>query len=157
MYLESPGYLDGDTMTARFAAREAGGGMGLSVPLEWGGEPEGTRSFVLTMIDHHPIAHGWVHWLVTDIPRNAHVLAEGASRSTSMPVGAVEFANTGGRLGYGGPNPPAGSGVHDYVITLHALDIPQAGVDQNETWDDVHAAIQGHTLDSATLLGKFGT
>jgi Raf kinase inhibitor-like YbhB/YbcL family protein len=155
MYLQSPAYHDGETIPARFAAVPVPGGTGVSVPLEWGGEPAGTRSFALAMIDHHPIAHGWVHWLVVDVPASVHALSEGASMRPSMPAGATELVNSGGRPGYGGPRPPAGSGPHDYVLSLYALDATRIGVGAGATWDDVRAAINGHVLDSATLMGRF--
>jgi Raf kinase inhibitor-like YbhB/YbcL family protein len=156
MDLESPAYRDRGTMPARLATTQVPGGRNLSVPLEWRGDPDRTRSFVLAMIDHHPVAHDWVHWLVVDVPRDVHQLPEGASLRASMPPGALELPNASGRHGYGGPQPPVGSGAHDYVLTLYALDVPRAGVGPDATWDDVEQAMRGHVLDSAILLGRFG-
>ena len=155
MRLTSPAYADGETMPTRFAAPRATGGRGLSVPLEWDGEPQGTRSFVLAMIDHHPVAHGWVHWLVVDLPAEVHALPEGASQTAAMPAGATELETSGHTPGYEGPMPPAGSGAHDYVITIHALDVARLDVIPRADWNDVRTAIDGHLLDSATLLGRF--
>jgi len=156
MRLESPAYRDGDMMPARFATVHVAGGEGLSVPLSWSEEPPGTRSFALAMIDHHPVAHGWVHWLVVDIPAGVHSLGEGASKGAGMPAGAVELTGTGDRVGYSGPQPPVGSGVHDYVITLFALDVARIGERDGATWEDLREAMKGHVLDSASLLGRFG-
>jgi Raf kinase inhibitor-like YbhB/YbcL family protein len=156
MWLESPAYRDGETIPARFATRQVAGGEGLSVPLSWSDEPPGTGSFVLAMIDHHPIARGWVHWLVVDVPAGVHQLAEGASGGAAMPAGAIELAGTADRIGYSGPQPPVGSGVHDYVITLYALDAQRVGVLAGSTWEDAREAMTGHVLGSAALLGRFG-
>jgi Raf kinase inhibitor-like YbhB/YbcL family protein len=156
MHVESSAYVDGTTMPARYATTQVAGGTGASVPLVWSGEPEDTHSFVLTMVDHHPVAHGWVHWLVVDIPASEHDLPEGASLRAAMPAGAIELASTSGRRGYGGMQPPVGSGVHDYVVTIYALDVPRVGVDPDAMWDDVRVAMEGHVLDSASLLGRFG-
>lgn len=156
MHLTSDAYRDGETMPARFATIHVTGGTGASVPLAWEGEPAGTRSFVLALIDLHPVAHGWVHWLVVDIPADVHELAEGASLHRSMPAEALELPNTGSRPGYSGPQPPVGSGVHDYVTTVYALDVPDLGVGPDATWEDVRHAIAGHVLDDASLTGRFG-
>jgi Raf kinase inhibitor-like YbhB/YbcL family protein len=156
MYMTSPAYRDGETIPARFATTAVDGGRGESIPLDWGGEPRGTRSFTLAMIDHHPVAHGWVHWLVVDIPPSVHGLLENASTRASMPAGAIELPNTAGRRAYEGPQPPVGSGVHDYLIAVYALDVTRVGVGPDATWEDVRATMSGHVLDSATLLGRFG-
>jgi len=156
MRLESPAYQDGETMPARFATRQVAGGEGLSVPLTWSDDPPATRSFALSMIDHHPVARGWVHWLVVDIPASVHHLSEGASHGAGMPAGAVELAGTADRMGYSGPQPPVGSGVHDYEITLYALDVPRIGERDGVTWDDLREAMNGHVLGTASLLGRFG-
>ena len=156
MYLESSAYRDGDTMPARFATPQVEGGAGASVPLAWGDTPKGTRSFVIEMIDHHPVAREWLHWLVVDIPGGERAVPEGASATAAMPAGAMELANQAGRIGYGGPQPPVGSGVHDYEVTLFALDVPRLGLGRDATLEDVTAAMRGHVLGRASLTGRFG-
>ena len=156
MELSSTAYRDGETMPARFATVNVTGGTGVSVPLAWRDAPPATRSFVLALIDIHPVARGWVHWLVTDLPSDASALGEGASLTGELPQGAIEHANTGGRRGYGGPQPPVGSGVHDYVAHLYALDVPGLGLGPETSWGDVQTAISGHVLATATLVGRFG-
>jgi Raf kinase inhibitor-like YbhB/YbcL family protein len=156
MYLENSAYRDGETMPARFATRQVEGGTGASVPLLWGDEPKGTRSYVIEMIDHHPVAHEWLHWLAVDIPGAAHEVPEGASTTPAMPAGARELPNRAGRTGYGGPQPPVGSGVHDYEVTVFALDVPHLGVGPDSTLQHVASAMAGHVLGRASLVGRFG-
>jgi Raf kinase inhibitor-like YbhB/YbcL family protein len=156
MYLKSTAYADGAPIPARYATTKVEGGHGTSVPLVWGDEPDGTRSFVVEMIDHHPVAHGWVHWLIVGLPSGVHEIAEDASGTSAMPVGALELPNTGGRAGYGGPQPPVGSGVHDYEITLSALDVARLPVRADGTLADVRAAMYGHVMEQAVLVGRFG-
>jgi Raf kinase inhibitor-like YbhB/YbcL family protein len=143
-------------MPSRFATVNVEGGTGTSVPLDWEGMPAEARSLTLAIIDTHPVAHGWVHWLVTDIPVSALSLEEGASRTSWMPEGAVEHPGTRGAPGYGGPQPPAGSGMHDYVATLYALDVTRLPVADTAKWDEVREAMDGHVVGSATLTGRFG-
>jgi len=96
------------------------GGKNLSLPLQWSGAPAGTQSFALSIVDPHPVANNWVHWLVINISGNVNSLEEGAS-GKNMPAGAVELHNSWGKAGYGGPQPPPGTGDHPYEVTLYAL------------------------------------
>jgi Raf kinase inhibitor-like YbhB/YbcL family protein len=156
MKLTSPAYRDGETIPVRFAAVDVTGGTGVSIPLSWEDPPPATRSFVLALIDIHPIAAGWVHWLITDIPSETRGLPEGASRPFGIPFPAIESSNSGGRRGYGGPRPPAGSGVHDYVANLYALNVAHLEVGTNASWEYVRAAMTRHVLENAALVGRFG-
>ena len=155
MRVTSAAYADGATMDARFATRQVPGGRNVSVPLEWSDAPQGTRSFVVAMIDIHPVARGWVHWLVIDVPAGTSGLAEGASGS-SMPPGSFELAGTSGTPGYSGPQPPPGTGQHDYVTTVYALDVADLGVSPGARWPDVQSSMAGHVLASASVTGRFG-
>jgi Raf kinase inhibitor-like YbhB/YbcL family protein len=98
------------------------GGENVSLPLSWSEPPPLTRSVVVTIVDHHPIARRWIHWCVVGIPPDLDGLPEGASLHPQMlPPGVMETVNTYGEEGYGGPAPPLGSGPHEYVITVYAL------------------------------------
>jgi Raf kinase inhibitor-like YbhB/YbcL family protein len=143
-------------MPARFATTNVAGGTGVSVPLRWEDPPPATRSFVLAIIDTHPVAHGWVHWLVTDLPPETRELREGASRPFGIPFPSMELPNTGGHRGYGGMQPPVGSGMHDYVANLYALDVAHLDVAPDASWETVRAAMSGHVLENAALVGRFG-
>jgi hypothetical protein len=120
----------------------------------WNGAPPETKSFALSIVDLHPIARKWVHWLVIDIPAAVNTLAEGASPS-SMPAGAIELKNTYGKIGYGGPEPPKGSGPHDYEFTLYAVSVERLALKADVTLAQFSAALQGKVLETATLVGTF--
>jgi Raf kinase inhibitor-like YbhB/YbcL family protein len=141
---------------ARFAMRGIPGGQNISVPYSWGTAPAGTRSLALTLIDASPVAHDWVHWLVVDIPADATGLPEGASGGSAMPSGALELRNTFKFTGYGGPQPPAGTGAHTYVATLYALDVDRLNVDEGASLDQVRRAMDGHVIAIATCTGLLG-
>lgn len=155
MFVQSSAYDDGGVIPPRFATRDVAGGENASIPVRWEDEPANTRSFVLTMIDHHPVAHEWLHWLVIDIPSVTHELPEGASRTPAMPAGALELGNTRGRAGYGGFQPPVGTGPHDYEITVYALDIPKLNLHADDTLAEVRVAMRGHVIAEASLTGYF--
>ena len=140
MRLSSPAFKDGQPLPTRFAHPGVVGGENISLPLVWGGVPEGTQSFALSIIDPHPVAHDWVHWIVVDIPKNTLSLPEGAS-SRQMAPGAKELYNSYGEIGYGGPEPPPGSGPYPYVVTLYALLVGKTDLSANSSWNAVQKAL----------------
>ncbi|HEX5581274.1 MAG TPA: YbhB/YbcL family Raf kinase inhibitor-like protein [Gemmatimonadaceae bacterium] len=124
--------------------------------LEWSNAPEGTRSFALIVDD--PDApdpakpqRTYVHWVLHDIPSTASGLREGVTAGT-LPEGTREGSNDWGRKGYGGPCPPIGR--HRYFFKLYALDT-QLGDLGTPTKADVEAAMKGHVLESAELVGTY--
>jgi Raf kinase inhibitor-like YbhB/YbcL family protein len=131
------------------------GGQNVSVPLSWSGVPAGTQSFALAMVDPHPIARNWVHWLVVDLPKDSTAIPE-ASSGRKMPPGAQELNNSFGAAGYGGPQPPRGSGDHPYVFTLYALNVPHVEIGKSAGLAAFKQALEGKVLATATLTGYFG-
>ncbi len=131
------------------------GGQNVSIPLTWENPPAGTRSFALSMVDPHPVAHNWVHWLVIDLPPNVNSLPAGAS-GKKMPPGAVELRNSFGDQSYGGPQPPKGSGDHPYVITIYALSVPKLDLGKNTSLTAFKEALAGKVLAQASITGYYG-
>jgi Raf kinase inhibitor-like YbhB/YbcL family protein len=154
MQIISSAFKDGGKIPLKYV-RPGAGGQNVSVPLSWSNAPAGTQSFALSVVDPHPVAHNWVHWLVIDIPKDASSLPEGAS-GHQMPPGAVELKNSFGDLGYGGPQPPPGSGDHPYVFTLYALSVPKVELSRNPSLAAFSQALEGKTLATATVTGFFG-
>lgn len=155
MKLTSPAFSDGGRIPQVYTGRRAGGA-DQSIPFEWTDVPEGTRSFLLAIVDHAPVAREWVHWVVVDMPPDARSLPAGASRSSGLPWGSHELFNTGGGPGYTGPVPPAGTGDHPYEATVYALSVPRVDtLPRQPTAEDVAAAVARITLDSASLTGTY--
>jgi Raf kinase inhibitor-like YbhB/YbcL family protein len=145
-----------ETIPSRFAMKGVSGGRNVSIPYSWNAAPEGTKSFALTLVDQAPVASKWVHWMVIDIAPSAARLPEGASGTEMMPTGAKELRNSFGSVGYGGPQPPAGTGAHPYVATLYALDTPALDLPADATLEQFSQAIAGHVVASQTCTGRFG-
>ena len=112
------------------------------------------KSFALACVDPHPVARNWIHWLVVNVPPDTLQLAESASGS-AMPSGATELTNSFGQPGYGGPQPPPGSGPHPYVVTLYALDVSALDLPPDCGLQGFGAALEGHVLASAKVTGYF--
>ncbi len=150
----SSAYEDGDPMPARLADASVQGGENLSPPLSWEGAPEGAGAFAVLIVDRHPVANDYVHWMVVDIPPRVDSLPEGAS-GDSMPAGTRELRNTAGGRGYAGPRPPQGTGDHPYEVTVYALDTETAGLPEDASLDDFAAMTEDHALAAGGLTGTF--
>jgi Raf kinase inhibitor-like YbhB/YbcL family protein len=61
---------------------------------------------------------------------------------------------SGPTIGYRGPMPPPGHGVHHYHFTLYALDSP-LNVQPGETKKNLLKKMEGHILATATLIGTY--
>ena len=140
---------------AKYAMKGVAGGENVSIPYAWGLASTRTKSFALTLVDRHPMAGNWVHWMVIDIPASVTCLPEGVSGSTRVPAGTRELKNSFGTVGYGGPQPPARSGPHDYVATLYALDVPSLDLSADATLAQFERAVAQHTVGSETCRGWF--
>ncbi|MBA2847873.1 YbhB/YbcL family Raf kinase inhibitor-like protein [Thermosulfuriphilus ammonigenes] len=153
MRITSPAFVDGGRIPTKYVMPRAGG-ENLSPPLSWEGEPEGTKSFAISCVDPHPIARNWVHWLVINIPASVHRLPEGAS-GRSMPASARELKNSFGFVGYGGPQPPPGTGDHPYVFTVYALSVEVLDLPEDISLEEFLGAIEPYILDKVSLTGYY--
>lgn len=108
--LSSPAFAAGEAIPARFTCQ----GQDISPPLEWSRVPRGARELDLVMRDPDAPGGNFIHWQVTGIGPSNHGVAAGET-----PPGAKAGVNSFGKVGYGGPCPPAGR-AHHYVITLTA-------------------------------------
>jgi Raf kinase inhibitor-like YbhB/YbcL family protein len=131
-------------------------GRDVSPPLTWTGVPANARSLVLIVDDPDapdPQAPRmtWVHWVLYNLPPTTTGIAEGVA-SPALPPGTREGTNDWKRTGYGGPCPPIGR--HRYFHKLYALDVLLADLGP-ATKTDVEAAINGHVLAQAELVGTY--
>lgn len=153
--VSSPDFKDAGAIPARFATLQVAGGENLSPALEWTGQPAGTKCFVVTVVDHHPMARRWVHWMVLNLPATTQGLKRGAA-ADGLPAGAEQLDNSFGANGYGGPQPPRGSGAHEYVFTVYALKTKiDTGGGDALTEAQLHRLLQGKVLEAASCHGFF--
>ncbi|MDD3119432.1 MAG: YbhB/YbcL family Raf kinase inhibitor-like protein [Victivallales bacterium] len=131
-------------------------GANISPELHWQGVPPGTAAVVVSCIDSHRMARQWVHWLVINIDPVVTSLPEGCSRGM-LPHGAVELKNSFGTTGYGGPQPPAGTGDHVYIFTVYALrePLPGLGPDSFVTAARLRELLRNRVLGQASCCGSF--
>jgi Raf kinase inhibitor-like YbhB/YbcL family protein len=140
--LTSSAFEDSQEMAQKYGKKV----QNISPPLEWDDAPEGTRSFALALVDRHPVARNYVHWLVCDISPEVTSLPEGAAGELNRsPLTEVTQ--------YAGPFPP--SGTHDYEFTVYALKTDKLAVPAGATLEAFTQAAELNSLAAARLVGKF--
>jgi len=157
--LTSPDFKDGGMLPKRSAGNNPQNknciGQNISPALNWSGAPEKTTSYAIMLYDTAGRAPlGVVHWLAYGIPASKTGLKQG--EATQPPNGWVGGKSLMNLPSYFGPCPPKGVKPHPYVFTLMATDLaPDAlppGLDQAA----LGAAMQGHLLESVSLVSRFG-
>jgi len=149
--LTSKDFQEGGTI----ALKNTSYGQNLSPELSWMGTPQGTGSFALICGDpdaKRVAGKEWLHWAVVDLPPETTSLPEGAKK---LPGSARQLRNDFGKETYGGPRPPAGTGVHHYTFALYALKSKSLSVKSGVSLDAIREAIKVDVIDQAKLTGTY--
>ena len=146
--ITSPDFHDGGPLSQKAEFNQDGcTGANIAPRLNWTNVPTGTHSFVLLMSDYDaPVAGGFHHWIVYNIPANVH-------RLSGSPA-FTEGTNSFGLIGYDGPCPPATGETHHYLFLLYAIDVAHVGA-QGLQFADVVSAIQNHVVGATSIIGTF--
>lgn len=146
--ITSPNFTDGGPLSPRQEFNQDGcTGSNIAPVLHWKNVPAGTKSFVLLLSDYDaPVAGGFHHWVVYNIPANAREL-HGNNPFT-------EGTNDFGLTGYGGPCPPATGETHHYLFLLYAINVAQVGA-PGLTFSQVMAVIQNDVVGATSIIGTF--
>lgn len=148
MNLTSTAFSYGEFIPAKYSCN----GEDVSPSLSWTEPPAGTQSFALIMDDPDAPVGTWVHWVLFNLPASARGLSEGMPSDLKFADGSVQGITSARSHGYHSPCPP--SGTHRYFFKLYALDTTLSltfAADKKE----VLAAMDGHILAQAELMGKF--
>lgn len=150
MELTSEAFRDGAAIPRHFTCD----GEDLSPPLGWTDAPREAKAFVLLVDDPDAPSGGFHHWACYDIPSHHGALVEGAGK----PEGFEDFrhaVNDFGELGYNGPCPPHGHGIHRYRFRLLALDCEELSIRTHPSCKEVEAEARKHFLAEALLTGLY--
>lgn len=126
-----------------------------SPQLSWRNAPEGTKSFAITMYDPDaPTGSGFWHWIVTDIPASIDELVTNAGNTklNLAPKEVIQSITDYGIKGFGGPCPPKGHGLHQYIITVYALKTAKLGTNENTNPAVVGFNLWSNTLAKASII-----
>ena len=149
MQLTSTAFTEGNMIPSRHGCD----GDDLSPALAWSGAPAATKAYALIMDDPDAPVGLWVHWVLFNLAPDVAALPEGVPPDPAPPTGGLHGTNSWRRIGYGGPCPP--SGTHRYFFKLYALDAPLTSLSNSATARDVVAAMRGHILAEAQLMGRY--
>jgi Raf kinase inhibitor-like YbhB/YbcL family protein len=137
-----------------------GDGQDLSPPLSWEGVPETAQELALICDDPDaPTAEPWVHWVLYKLAPTVRQLPAGVPAGSRLesPPSACQGRNSwpsGRTIGYRGPAPPPGHGVHHYRFRLYALGC-QLDVNPGVDKRTLLQAMQGHILAEGELVGTY--
>lgn len=148
MQLTSSAFNDGTNIPQQYT----GEGADISPQLSWTDAPEATKSFALICHDPDaplisPGSYGYVHWVLYNIPFNINSLEENTDLYTS---GVNDFGN----LGYGGPMPPNGHGIHHYYFWLLALDLEPSLQEKLSLWE-LLSVVEPNVIGMNRLIAKY--
>lgn len=146
--ITSSAFAEGGMIPRRYSCD----GPDVSPDLAWEGVPEATKSLTLICDDPDAPMGTWVHWVLFNIPAGEKGLPAEITPDATLRNGARHGTNDFRRLGYGGPCPPGGT--HRYYFKLYALDTVLS-LDAGATKAQVEAAMAGHILAQAQLIGKY--
>lgn len=134
-----------------------GDGQNASPPLSWTNLPKGTKELALICDDPDaPQAEPWVHWVIYKLSADLTGLPENVPHEAklSSPLGTLQGKNTWGSIGYRGPEPPRGHGIHHYHFRLYALDTHLQVLSALDKAALLNA-MAGHALAEGELVGTY--
>jgi len=132
-------------------------GRNISPPLNWTNVPLGTEEFALICEDPDaPGEKSFVHWIIYNLSPSVTFLPEGIlpKPRLELPIRADQGVNSSGEIGWTGPLPSIGGGLHRYVFKLYALN-QELGLPPGATAEEFRRALQAHIIDAAQLIGTY--
>ena len=141
--------------------------------LVWRLPPANTETFALTMIDKSYTGNKtisewgnvtlppkeklkggeYAHLILVNIPGTERSLNKETDFGTILTGTVAEFGQKGDV--YTGPNPPPGTGVHEYEFKVYALDT-KLKLKSSDTLQEFLKATSGHVLATAAINGRYG-
>jgi len=144
MKISSPAFVTNGNIPAKYTCD----GQNINPPLVFEEIPANAKSLALIVDDPDSPSGTWTHWVLWNINPSVTGIQE-----NSVPQGALEGVTGFKRSGWGGPCP--GSGTHRYFFKLYALDEELTGLTPQSSVEEVLAAINGHVVATAELVGLY--
>jgi Raf kinase inhibitor-like YbhB/YbcL family protein len=141
--LTSPAFEPGAAIPARYACD----GDDVSPPLRWEDPPAETAALALIVEDPDAPRGTFTHWIGWGLPPVVRELPEGVEPPAA---GRNDF----GSVGYRGPCPPPGHGVHRYFFRLYAL-TAEPELEPGASAREFHDAITTLIVDATELVGTY--
>lgn len=127
-----------------------------SPPLVWT-PVENAQAYAIVVEDPDaPREQPFVHWLIWNIPGEATSLPEALPNESSLGQvgGAVQGVNDDGSVGWFGPRPPPGHGLHRYHFQIFALAAPLT-FGPDVPLETLVSALKGDTLADGVMVALY--
>lgn len=130
-------------------------GKNISPLLKISGIPKNAKSLAIVVDDPDAPIGTFVHWVAWNIPC-VEKIPEAIPKKGILekPIKMVQGRNDFGRIGYDGPCPPLGHGVHHYHFKVYALDTV-LDLPPGSTKKDLEKAMKGHVIRWGEIVGKY--
>jgi Raf kinase inhibitor-like YbhB/YbcL family protein len=135
-------WVDGTAIPVDYTCQ----GLDVSPGIAWSALPTGTVEVAIVMTE----STGFVHWVVAGLDPLVGQVSQGG-----VPEEAVQSRNDFGTTGYQGPCPIAGTGVHQYFVTVYALRETSNLVDGGDPAEAIRR-LDEVIVASSTMVGTFG-
>ena len=101
-----------------------------------------------------PRGSGWWHWVVFDILAitNEFVSIAGYGSRKLVPENVIQSTTGYGSKGYRGPCPPKDHGLHECIISGHALTTETFGLDENTNPSFIRHYRCNNTLAKTSII-----
>jgi len=131
-----------------------------SIPFSISDAPAGTQSYAVVLDDKDAVTAAgfvWIHWLIADltatsVPENDSIAAQGYTQGANSWASVLGELSIAEASAYGGMVPP--NYPHRYDLTVYALDT-QLNLPQGFRYNDLHYAMQGYILATASVTGTY--
>ncbi|KUH33607.1 hypothetical protein APY94_05280 [Thermococcus celericrescens] len=144
-------FHDGGTIPVEFTCD----GNDVNPPIFIGHVDPNAKSLVIIMDDPDAPGGTFTHWIAWNIPPLGEIPKGVPPRGVvDAPVRMVQGKNDFGRIGYGGPCPPRGHGVHYYHFKVYALDTVLE-LDPGASRKELERAMSGHIIQMGELVGFY--
>ncbi|MDD5447871.1 MAG: YbhB/YbcL family Raf kinase inhibitor-like protein [Actinomycetota bacterium] len=143
MEISSPDFKNGERIPSKFSCD----GESVNPTLLISGVSESAQSLALIMDDPDAPIGTFTHWILFNIDPKTEKIKE-----NSVPVGARQGRNSGGKVGYYPPCPP--SGTHRYFFKLYALD-EKLELGNGARLEELERAMKGHIIEKAEIIGLY--
>ncbi len=148
MKIESSAFKDGENIPPKYTAD----GENINPSLIISEIPEKAKTLVLICDDpdaKRVCGYTWIHWVLFDIPVDKSVVNIPEDSSIGK-----HGESSYGKSSYGGPNPPSGTGIHNYHFKIYALN-KKLELPEMTSLKNIENTMQDYILEKAELVGIY--
>ena len=151
MKISSPVFKNNDYIPSKYSCE----GRDINPPLIIEEIPNNTKYLALIMDDPDAPRGTFVHWVAWNIEAvNEIPEAIPKMHVVTSPISMRQGKNSAYQIGYIGPCPPVGHGVHHYHFKIYALDT-ELDLPESSKKEDLLEAMNGHIIEQAEVVGLY--